>query len=194
MDWKTINISQIKSFLFDAEYKTDRFFLICLIAGAIGLGCTLFSGKVTKSDLMEVTATAKDYQIEVTYSGWRRPRTRHDYLKISLVEYPAWLQINEVFEGSEKKYLKMFDFWHTKIRFLIRKSDLKRLNESTTINPYSIITDRNETVMNVDVSISDNDFNKEVYKYASIIALIAGLIYFFGFGSGKKGSDAHKRQ
>ena len=38
------------------------------------------------------------------------------------------------------------------------------------------------------------DFNKEVYKYASIIALIAGLIYFFGFGSGKKGADAHKRR
>jgi len=192
MDWKTINISQIKSFIFDAEFKTDRFFLICLIAGAIGLGSTLFSGKVTRSDLVEAVATAKDYQIE-TSTRFYKQRTRHDYLKISLVEYPAWLKINEVFEGSEKKYLKMFDFWHTKIRFLIKKSDRKKLNESTTINPYSIITDRNETVMNVDVSISDNDFNKEVFKYASIIALVAGLIYFFGFGSGKKEETVHKR-
>jgi hypothetical protein len=191
MDWKTINISQIKSYLFDDEFKTDRFFVTCLIAGAIGLGFILFSGKVSKSDLVEVTATAKDYQIETNTRSYKQ-RTRHDYLKISLVEYPAWLKINEVFEGSEKKYLKMFDFWHTKIRFLIKKSDQKKLNESTTINPYSIITDRNETVMNIDVSISKNDFNAEMMKYVCIFALAVGLFYFLGFRLGKKTATNHK--
>ena len=180
-----VNYNKIKIFLFDKRYKVDRFFLICLLFGLIVLPYTLFFSKISKSDLIEKEATVSSFRISKE-RNYRGGGLTDNYLEISMLEYPSWIRISRADNGSEEKIISLLNFNHTKFRFLIIESDLKKLYKSSLIKVYSLITEDNRTIINLDSSLFDNDFNNATLKYLSILALLSGMIYFFTFTQKKE--------
>ena len=145
---------------------------------------TLFFSKISKSNLIEKEATVSSYRInkERIYRGGN---LTDNYLEISTKEYPPWIRISRADYGSEGKIISLFNFNHTKFKFLILKSDLKKLNGPGNIKVYSLITEDNRTIINLDSSLFENDFNMATLKYLSMLALLSGMIYFFSFSQRK---------
>ncbi|MDP4208107.1 MAG: hypothetical protein Q8928_04750 [Bacteroidota bacterium] len=177
-------LKRIGFFLFSKELKIDRFFLACLLFGLIVLPYTLFFSGLLKSDLIEIQATVSKYRINSEHH-LRGGNLSDNFLELSLVEYPCWLRITTVDQGSEHNVIDLIDFKKTKIKFQISKSDLNKIKSNEDIRPYSLTTDTDHTIIDLDSSLIDHDYFIVSLKYLSILALIAGSVYFLTFKQSK---------